>query len=532
MRNTPNMNAEMAALPNGANSVTCPSGFGYTTGNQECRQVSLPLMTNNLFFQNRSFHIGVGKMGGGAASQQRVVTLYPTLDQGVVTGTCPSSGVADPDTQLAPNGSAAPVYWDLGVRGDTSQTPAQGYKLAPTYSILTSTAGYIDAGNPQHNIQPTNPATVVLAKYCNGARIPPEHCKPTSATTGVDPNDPMAALQCKGYQVPPGHSETTGAYPIFALNQIEPAATVDEGNNWINLSYGPLSLSNAASYKVKNTFLGPLGDYRINSGSPAASAAAAATSVTTHDFFGAPRPQGAGWDIGAVEIGDAGGGGGGGDSGIPSLTPLDNFNRQTALNLGANWTQPSFFTLAAIQVFDVTNGDFNTGVARTAFLGGNAYWGNNGGQAFGSKQAAAFAFSSTPVNNTALMLKATGNANNGTGLRQSFVRVLYTTAGTGTITVQTTTNGNANNVNYVTAGAAITGFGNFVAGDILTAQVDAAGVVSIWRTRPGTSVLLGTRQLPNTTAWTSGGGAIGMQLPNPGNNAPVRIDNFAGGTVP
>jgi len=38
--------------------------------------------------------------------------------------------------------------------------------------------------------------------------------------------------------VPPGISDATVAQPGFNLT---PAATVDEGNNWINISWGPLS---------------------------------------------------------------------------------------------------------------------------------------------------------------------------------------------------------------------------------------------------------------------------------------------------
>ena len=62
----------------------------------------------------------------------------------------------------------------------------------------------------------------VVSQYCNGSRIPPE----------------IGGL---GYQVPPGISDATVPNPIFNLT---PAATVDEGNNWINISWGPLALTN------------------------------------------------------------------------------------------------------------------------------------------------------------------------------------------------------------------------------------------------------------------------------------------------
>jgi Bacterial cadherin-like domain len=516
MRNTPNMVAGMAALPNGTNSVVCPAGYGYSTGagGNQCRQASLPLFTNNLFYQNRSFHIGVAPLAAG--QQQAVVTLYPSLDQGTVTGSCPASGTADPATTAAPNNSAATVYWDIGVRGDTTQTPnsGSGFRLSPSYSILTD-AGDYPGGN---NVLPSTPAGVVIRKYCNGARIPPEHC------AGISTNDLFALAQCKGFSAPPGHSESTGLYPVFSLAGITPSATVDEGNNWINLTYGPLSLSNATQYTVKNTALAALGDYSIADGSPAVSAATA-SGAPDHDFFGHPRPQGTGFDIGAVEIG-----GGSGGSGIPTLAVLDNFNRNTTINLnngapaGVAWNQAAVLGAAAIAVFDATTGDPGSGVAQDLLAPGNAYWnGSSAGPVFGNRQAAAFTFASNPATNTSLMLKATGTTNVG-GLQQNFVRVLYTTTGGGTITIQTTTNSGGA---YATAGAAITGVG-FVNGDTVTAMIDQAGAVTVWKTHLGVVTALGTRTPATNPLWTTGGGRIGVQMP-PG---ATRVDNFAGGNVP
>jgi hypothetical protein len=523
MLNTPNMVAAMAALPGGAGSVRCPTGYAYSTGNNganECRQVSLPLLTNDLFFRNRSFHIGVADLVAGA--QQKVVTLYPTLDQGIVTGSCPASGGADPAGGLSPpNNSSAAVYWDIGVRGDASQTPnsGSGFRLLPNFSILTSTSGYTGA----NNVQPGNAADVVIHQYCNGARIPPEHC------SGIDSNDPIALAQCKGYFVPPGHSESTGTYPVFQLAGIQPSATVDEGNNWINLSYGPLSLSNASQYTAKNTLLTPLGNYAI-SGGPALSAATS-SAAPDHDFYGNPRPQGTGYDIGAVEIGGGGSGGGGG---TPTLTILDNFNRASAFNLttgtpaGVSWNQVTLFGAAAIATFDTAGGNTATGVAQDALIAGNAMWNgtNGGGPVFGNRQAAAFTFRTTPASGFALILKASGTASNATGLLQNFVRVLYSTANGGTITVQTTTNGNAASPTYTPAGTTITGVG-LVNGDVLTAMVDQAGVVTVWKTSGATVTQLGTRTPAANALWSSGG-RIGIQMPAGG----ARLDDFAGGNVP
>ena len=518
MRNTPNMVAEMAALPGGTGSVSCPSGYGYSggAGGNQCRQISLPLMTNNLFFQNRTFHIGVAPLSAG--QQQAVVTLYPSLDQGTVSGTCPASGTGDPATTTAPNNSAAAVYWDIGVRGDTTQTPnsGSGFRLSPSFSILTDANDYPAASN----VLPSNPAGVVIRKYCNGARIPPEHC------AGIAASDPTALAQCKGFFAPAGHSESTGLYPVFSLAGITPSATVDEGNNWINLSYGPLSLSNASQYSAKNTALASLGDYSIAAGSPAMSVATA-SGAPDHDFFGHTRPQGTGFDIGAVEIG----GGSGGGSGIPTLGVLDTFNRNTTVNLnsgapaGVAWSQATLGPLAAIAVFDVNPpGGVGAGVAQDLLMPGSAYWnGSNAGPVLGNRQAAAFTFASTPASNSALMLKATGTTN-AAGLQQNFVRVLYTTAGGGTITIQTTTNSGGT---YTTAGAAITGVG-FVNGDTITAMVDQAGAITVWKTHLGVVTTVGTRTPAANALWTTGGGRIGLQLPAGG----TRVDNFAGGNVP
>jgi hypothetical protein len=276
MANTPNL---IAALPA---TVTCPSGYGYT-GSQTnaCREVSLPQLQNNLFWQNRAFHVEVGDLGTDQQNQQAVVTLVPSLNQ-TATGFCATTG-----TDNGAPGSGGPAnYWDIGVRGDTSQAPnsGSGFVLSPMYSILTSTAGYSGPG-----LQAANPS--VIRQYCNGSRLPPE-----------------GGGLFSGFNVPPGRSETTGLYPVFALNQITPAATVDEGNNWINLGYGPLSLGNAALYTAPNTPLVDLGIYSIQTGSPAINNGAdrtAANGVPLQDICGHARPA-TDIDIGAFEVSAAG----------------------------------------------------------------------------------------------------------------------------------------------------------------------------------------------------------------------------------
>jgi hypothetical protein len=93
-------------------------------------------------------------------------------------------------------------------------------------------------------------------------------------------------------------------YPIFSLN---PAATTDEGNNFINMFYGPLSLSNATIASSAAGYNVPLGNYAPASatspevGKIPKSASTWALAPTT-DFFGNKRPRVTNGpiDIGAV----------------------------------------------------------------------------------------------------------------------------------------------------------------------------------------------------------------------------------------
>ena len=243
-------------------TITCPTGHfaGTTASNGTCRGFSYPLMFNNIIYQNRAFYIGVGPLGTGTQNQQNVVTLYDAFSTSTpvnqaTTGQCPTDGNM--------------AYWDIGVRGDLGPTTHEsGVTLTPNYSFLTSTTGYTGLTG----LQAVNPT--VISQYCNGSRVPPEN-------GGV------------GYQVPPGISDATVPNPIFSLT---PAATVDEGNNWINISWGPLSLTSPASGAT-------LGNYAITSSSPAVNAgtslAQAGVTPPSTDFFGNLRT--APNDIGAVE---------------------------------------------------------------------------------------------------------------------------------------------------------------------------------------------------------------------------------------
>ncbi|PFH08600.1 hypothetical protein BCF11_0965 [Collimonas sp. PA-H2] len=233
-------------------SVACPAGL------PNCTTFSNPVLSNNLFWQNRSFYITVGGLNPAIPGMQNVVTLNPTLNQaGHATGYC------DPNA----------IYWDIGTFGDTApNNHASGLTLSPKFSILTDAADYPGASNLG-----TNPA--VVSQYCNGSRVPPEGGG-------------------NGFAVPPGIADAVLPNPLFTLM---PAATPDEGNQWINMYYGPLSLTNSAIVSGSAGYGLPLGNYAIASGSPAINTGTSA-NAPTKDFFGTTRPQGGSFDIGAVEF--------------------------------------------------------------------------------------------------------------------------------------------------------------------------------------------------------------------------------------
>src|SRR6202035_4497572 len=114
------------------------------------------LLANNVFWQNRAFHIGVGALS--SQYQQNIVTL--------MTGNSNTAAPSQATTGACPAGAA---FWDIGVRGDTGPTNhGSGFTLAPTHSVLTNTSGY-GGGNSANRA--TAPGFV--AQYCNGSRGPP-----------------------------------------------------------------------------------------------------------------------------------------------------------------------------------------------------------------------------------------------------------------------------------------------------------------------------------------------------------------------
>lgn len=129
---------------------------------------------------------------------------------------------------------AGAYHWDLGLVGDTSPAPG-ALQLQPTYSVLSNTTGYSStnlAVDPQH-----------AAGYCNG-----------SVTASI-------------------------------AGGIDVAPAVDEGGNFIDVRFGPLT---------------NIGDYHIAATSPARDAGN--SPATSSDFDGEGRPFPPQVDIGADEV--------------------------------------------------------------------------------------------------------------------------------------------------------------------------------------------------------------------------------------
>jgi len=265
-------------------SITCPAGhyFGPAAVNGTCRTTSYPELYNNVIWQNTAYYIGVGALS--AQFQQNVISLYNAFTKTAVSNqpitpatTANGGGVIVTGGSGActlPGTANAPSFWDIGVRGDTGPASHDsGVVLSPQYTILTDATDYPGLNN-------TNGNPTVVSQYCNGSRQPPEAC------AGV-------AGGC-GWNVPPGISDATVPNPIFNLT---PVATVDEGNNWINLRWGPLTLANPISGARLGNFAPTIGSSVINYvpvGTPAYTVAPAL------DFFGNNRKGGNALDAGAI----------------------------------------------------------------------------------------------------------------------------------------------------------------------------------------------------------------------------------------
>ena len=161
------------------------------TAQKNANQISQPTnFSNNVVWHNRSFFFDTSTGTARLCGSNTGTGSCALVDDQAATGACDL---------------AHAKYWDLGSLADATVTvnPTQNLRLNPTFSVLSSTAGYTGAGMSANdpNLQDV---------YCNGSRVTPEF------TNVVNPP---------------------------SVKNLQVAATLDEGNNYVNLRFGPLSLS-------------------------------------------------------------------------------------------------------------------------------------------------------------------------------------------------------------------------------------------------------------------------------------------------
>ena len=251
--------APVRGSPNPAGFSSDPTSAQLTAvlpvSQRAANAISKPtVFSNNIVWHNRAFNFdttiaGVGRLcntnaGAGTGATCRLLTDQAT------TGACP----------------AGAVYWDIGQLGDTGVAGATGagsanHRLNPTFSVLSSTAGYTGTGNSSGD-------PLLADAYCNGSRVTPEF---------------------PGVINPP------------SVKNLQVAATLDEGNNYVNMRYGPLSLVKPAT-PAGNAFV-LFGDYHLAGQSGSAYNNGTDLNVPNHDVDNQFRPQGGSrFDIGADEV--------------------------------------------------------------------------------------------------------------------------------------------------------------------------------------------------------------------------------------
>jgi hypothetical protein len=224
------------------------------------KSISKPTLTNNVIWHNRSFFFdmstGVTRMLPSNNWNDAVNldgshhVVGSELAAQTTTGQCVETAKNSPTNIVK--------YWDIGVIGDTSPAPGVN-ALQPDFSILSSVAGYA-ASN-----MASNPGLKKV--YCNGARVQP------------------------GLLFEP-------ATPFLPTFQFSPAAALDEAGNFVDLHFGPLSLTDPA-IPASTTLVG---DAHLASVASSAYNAGTLNGAPAADFDHGTRPQANVVDVGADEI--------------------------------------------------------------------------------------------------------------------------------------------------------------------------------------------------------------------------------------
>ncbi|HEY4446645.1 MAG TPA: Ig-like domain-containing protein [Steroidobacteraceae bacterium] len=310
------------------------------------KAISSPELVNNILWKNRSFFYKSVAGNGTLCSSNSVADASGTTcdalaDQITTTGQCMNTAAG-----------VAPKYWDLGVVGDASSAPGPA-SLSPTFSVLTSTGGYttVSTTTSVNILFATHVSTTVTvstgavhgfsigqsvtiagmsSNRYNGTftitAVPDANqfryvststnaqlglgalggtaTGSAAAATGNIGSDPMLAdMYCNGSRVTPEYPSVIN--PPGA-NNMQAAATVDEGNNYVTLRYGPLYSSKPTT--PAGTAFTPFGDLHIGGASPAKDSGTPLSAID-HDIDGDRRGPGnsgvnGAYDRGADEIAD------------------------------------------------------------------------------------------------------------------------------------------------------------------------------------------------------------------------------------
>lgn len=338
--------AGVASEPNGADLVAVlPNGNLLNTAQMA---ISSPDLVNNIVWKNRSFFF---KNVAGNASLCSSNTLSDA--SGI---TCQQL----PDQSRTGQCVGSPAYWDLGVLGDfnavtpgampaitltATQAPTQAGNVVkivvPEVSLavnsLVTISGFVGSNANFYNgvqallgvattggfttftYRPTNDVVVIAAFNAldkanvtvtvaarQGPVLSPTSSVITAGYAGsgnANTNPNLADIYCNGSRITP---EFAGVINPPSPKNLQVAATVDEGSNYVSLRYGPLTLAKPSNGNGNGI---AFGDYHLASTATFANSSAldhGVTGISTHDVDNQFRPQGvttpAKWDIGAHEL--------------------------------------------------------------------------------------------------------------------------------------------------------------------------------------------------------------------------------------
>jgi large repetitive protein len=247
--------ALLAALP-AATSAGVP-----VTATKAHNRYSNPVLFNDIIWHNRSFFVDARTGPANVCASNKVAdagqsctVLPPAANAGDCTG--------------------APAYWDIGTVGDTSAA-ATNFTLTDLNGSVLSPAGSVYSTGTGTGVSTSDPGLVKL--YCNGSRANP------------------------AYKFEPGQ-------PFLPPFSMAAGVTLDEAGNFVDLRYGPLSLSDP----LKPGYVA-YGDYHVTAAGAAYNAGVRSdptsnVAATSPDFDGNARPTAGltpGVDIGATQVAPA-----------------------------------------------------------------------------------------------------------------------------------------------------------------------------------------------------------------------------------